>query len=229
MDIQQKTDLEPLLRVPDSLKPRDDLVLPALTLEVVDELRAAGWSRIGILVAFVDTDGNIMMLEHNGSAKNSLGELGPLGETTQYSGPIIEQPKQTLFRGIQEELGIQYPTGLDLSAHQNGGWAINQWPGSSRHPGQIACGISFPIFLTDAVKDYLLSIPHGTEEISNIRFMPPDQIMNTPDGQLRNGVKAWLSQMQQARLLELGQYGYLGAVDFSGLYEASLQDLDLTI
>ena len=172
---------EPALAVPESLLPNRDLVLPKLTPEVLEELRDAGWSRVGLMVAFLDKEDNIMMLEHNIRQKNGHGALGPLGETSQHSGPIIEQPIETLYRGIQEELGIQHPERLELFMRPAGGWVVNQWPRGDDYPDQYACAISFPVFLSDSVKEYLLSIPHGTEEVGNLHFIPVDTVMEMPD------------------------------------------------
>lgn len=215
------------LPVPESLLPGKNSTLPELKASTLEELKNAGWVRVGLMVAFVDSKGKIMMLEHNGNSKNGHGVLGPLGETSQHSGPIIEQPLETLYRGIQEEMGIQYPSNLELWMHQKDGWTINQWPRGVEYPNQYACAISFPIFLPDSVRDYLLSIPHGTEEVRNISFVSPEILMLMDETELRPGVKDWLRQLASANLLDPNEKGDLHPIDFSGIYASALRDIEL--
>lgn len=216
------------LIVPESLKPRGGVLLPELTYDVIKELGHAGWSRVGIMVAFVDSDGQVMMLAHHQRDKNQDGALGPLGETTRESKPIIEQPLQTLFRGIKEELGVKYPGSLNIEMNQDSSWVINQWPRGNNFPGEFSCAISFPVFITDSVKTSLLAIPHATEETKGLNFISPEAIMATDDQHLRPGVKSWLHQLEQAGLLTPEQNGSLRKVDFSSIFEASLKDLVIT-
>lgn len=218
---------EPVLTVPDTLLLQADLPLPNLTYEMLDELKRGGWKTVGLMVAFTDSDGNIMLLEHNARDKNEPGVLGPLGETSQYSGPIIEQPIQTLFRGIQEELAVQRPTELDFWIYQSGGWIVNQWPRGKCYTGEFACAISFPVFVPDEIKNYLLAIPHGSEEVCGLDFYSPEAIFSMPEPDLRPGTKKWLEQLDRAGVLTPQEHGILMPVDFSSIYEASLRDVEL--
>lgn len=224
----ERLESDPSLTVPNALHPTRGRALPELTAEVVEELAQAGWKTVGLMVAFADSEGNIMMLAHNGRDKNEPGALGPLGETSQCSGPIIEQPIETLFRGIQEELGIQRPAELELWMHREDGWIINQWPRGKHYPGEYACAISFPVFMADSVKEYLLSIPHGTEEVGRLVFLPPEEIFAMPDWALRPGTKDWLKQLQSADLLTPGDKAEnITRVSFLQIYGASLKDIEL--
>lgn len=226
MTFEKNVETSASLRIPDALQPDPELSLPALTPETLDSLREAGWSRVGLMVAIVDTDGNVLMLNHNGRDKNCQDDLGPLGETSQQAGPVIEQPLETLFRGIQEELSVQQPAGLEMWMHERGGWVVNPWPRGDGFPGEYACAISFPVFVSDKTRDYLLSIPHGTEEINGIRgFLKPSEILDLDDTSLRPGVKAWLSQLSEAGLLDLSPDSGLSKIDFSNIYAAGLDDI----
>ncbi|HSX27619.1 MAG TPA: hypothetical protein VLG25_02455 [Patescibacteria group bacterium] len=218
---------ETQLIVPDALLPNSKQRLPELNSETLALLGEFGWSRVGLMVAFIDSAGNVMMLGHNGRDKNNHGALGPLGETSQQSGPVIEQPIETLFRGIQEELGIQQPSNLEFWMHSRGGWVINHWPRGNDYANQFACAISFPVFINDAVRGHLSSIPHGTEEISSMSFLSADEILAMDETALRPGVKAWLSQLINADLLNPDQNQKLQKVDFSNIYESSLRDIEL--
>lgn len=215
------------LNIPENLLPSTGKMFPSLDLETLDELKTYGWQRVGILSVFVDSDMNIMMLKHNGRDKNKNGALGILGETSQHSGPVIEQPIETLFRGIDEELGVSRPQDLDLWTHKEKGWVINQWPLGINAPGKFACGIAFPVFLTDTAKNQLLGFKHGTDEIQGIEFMPHHLIREIDDSEIRPGVKDLLEQMDAAGLLMPDIDTPLSPLDFSTLYRASLQDIDL--
>lgn len=221
--------LEPTLPVPETLRPRSGVSLPGLNRETLDELGRLGWARVGLMVAVIDPSGGIMMLEHNRRAKNAADTLGPLGETSQEAGPVIEQPVGTLFRGFREELVVKRPEDLELWIRSEAGWVINQWPRGDAHPGEFACAISFPIFISDSVRAYLESIPRGTEEIKRLYgFMPAESIQAQPDERLRPGVKDWLGQLAAANLLDPGDNEGLVRVDFSSVYEASLRDIELS-
>jgi hypothetical protein len=227
MPIKKEPELQPALTIPDALLPQADRTLPSLSQEVLEKLRGSGWKTVGLMVAFTDSTGNIMMLEHNGRDKNEPGALGPLGETSQCSGPIVEQPAETLYRGIQEELGIQHPVELDFWMYRRAGWVVNEWPRGNAYQGEFACAISFPVFMPDSLKEYLLAIPHGTEEVGRMHFIDKETILAMEESRLRPGTKQWLTQLDQAGLFVPEQYGALEQIDFSQIYEASLRDVEL--
>ena len=111
--------------------------------------------------------------------------------------------------------------------YQRAGWVINQWPRGNGYPGEFACAISFPVFLPDSVKEHLLAIPHGTEEVGKISFLNQDAILAMEESSLRPGTKQWLNQLGQAGLFDPAQHGTLEQIDFSQIYEASLRDVEL--
>lgn len=231
MAAEQNMNNGTVLAVPDALQPSSDQTLPELTDETLQELQSIGWYTVGIVVAFIDPQGEMMLLEHRGRAKNEPGAWGPLSETSQRQvkptkvDPIIEQPRATLFRGITEELGVQDPKSLELQMHARGGWVVNQWP-LGRYSGRehIAAGISFPVFINNAIKKRLESFSHGTEEISNMCFRPPDVI---DDLMQRLGVEGWLAQLMDTDLLTPDSQNDLQPVDFSNVDTASLEDIRL--
>lgn len=193
------------LSIPNLLLPTNDRHLPEVSIATHNQLMQYGWSAIGIMVAFVDSDGSVLTLRHNGRDKNRNGALGPLGETLEFTGPhhrSLESPRAALARGMFEEMNIHHPTRLTFGTFAVGGWAINQWPRGDAYPGQYNCAISFPVFVPDATKVQLLEEFAPSEEVSEIAFIQPDQIMDLQDHCLRPGVKAWLAQMQDAQLLD---------------------------
>ena len=227
MSNERRTDTEPQLVVPGALQPQPGLILPQLTFDTLEELRNNGWSTLGTMVALTDPSGDVMLLEHKGRGKNLSGAWGPLGETSQRSDSDIEQPIETLFRGIQEELGVQYPKELNLSVRPSGGWVINQGPRGNDQRDKYVCAISFPIFIPSSTRAYLESFTHGSEEISDLRFVAPDDIMAMDEESLRPGVKGWLSQLISTGLLVRGTHEPIQLLDFSEVPDASLYDVQL--
>lgn len=175
--------------------------LPTLNPELLSELRAAGWKRVGIMVAILDSVGDILMLSHHARRKNHQDMLGPLGETTQQFGTRIEQPLETLYRGIQEELMVGRPEELMLRMPAHNAWVANNWPRGTAHPGEFSYAISFPVLIDDSIRERVTGNTHSGPEICAGQFMSPECIANTPSAQLRPGVVEWLAQLQSADLL----------------------------
>ena len=226
--IEQQYGPRPTLTIPDSLMPQPGLLLPALSEEILQELSDAGWSRVGIMVAFLDPEGRIFMLEHRGRDKNAMGALGPMGETSQRSGPIIEQPIETLVRGVTEEIGHPRPAELGFYSHTDSSWIVNTWPTGTDYPGQYSCAISFPVFLSDETARLFAEMQPGNTEISGARgFLYPDEILDLDDEYLRPGVKAWVEQLASADLLHTDPNQSLQPIDFSHVYHTSLEDIAL--
>lgn len=191
------------LPVPTELQPSHDKHLPAITAATIQELRRTGWTDIGIMVPIIDTDGRILMQQHNGRAKNRCNALGPLGETIKTPGGIPEQPLQALYRGLVEEQNISHPEDIPFHTIATGGWVINRWPKGLAYPGVINCAIVFPLYLDDYGKHQLLSLSRlPSKEIIDASFMSPSEIDGMPDTALRDGVKPWLHQAAQAGLLD---------------------------
>lgn len=228
MSIDNLTPTEAILGIPERLHPRGESMLPTLDFEVLARLGELGWKRVGLMVAFVDEEGALMIIEHNKTDKNNQGDLGPLGETTKGQEPYIEQPNETLFRGIREELGVVQPQTLDLSMPRGGKWTVNQWPCGRDYPGDFACAISFPVFIGDPAKERLLSRRVGTDETCGIQFMLPSTIFDTDDSVLRPGVKPWLQQMIDTNLLACPAEDQLQALDFTNLFPSALHDIELS-
>ena len=213
--------------VPEVLLPSSESRLPILTLETVTELAASGWSRVGLMTAFIDPQDRILLLRHHGRAKNEAGVFGPLGETSQHAGPDIEQPAETLYRGIIEELGIERPEQLSLKIRRAGGWVINAWPRGNKFPGEVSCAISFPVFMDKGTTELITSLPHGNEEIDGVTMMAPEDILAMEERCLRPGVKNWLAQLSTAGLLERPCPSEQVAIDFSPVFRAAMHDIDL--
>jgi len=216
----------PHLGVPSELLPSAASQLPVLTHDTLGKLQKRGWSRVGLMVALTDEDtGEIAMISHVGRDKNQPNALGPLGETSKRAGPVIEQPVETLFRGIKEELGVKDPQSLGLRMQGRDGWVVNKWPRGVNYPGEFACAISFAAFMPHGVLERLVAAPHGNEEANGLLAMHPEAILAASEDRLRPGVKPWLAQLQRAKLLDPA--GPLVRVDFSNNYQTALLDIDL--
>jgi hypothetical protein len=234
LDLELKRQFHEQLKVPETLLPDSDFsrALPLLDDRLVEELRGSGWSKLGIMVAVIDSDGRILMLRHRVSDKSSEGMLGPLGETTKSTPKedgfplLIEQPLETLYRGLIEETAVEDPTSLELYIHKSGGWEVNQWPRGIQYPDEFNCAISFPVFVTDEVKDRILAIQSRTEEIDGATFVYPHEIMGDNLEAYRPGVQSWLAQLTQSDLINPIGRGGLEAVNFTQV-TLGMQDVDL--
>lgn len=170
----------------DSLAPTD--AFPALSAGELRHLKEEGWFTVGIVAAIFNERGEILALEHEGSAKNADGALGLLAETSKLRFPtgdaanpeiIVEQPLETFQRGLSEELGIIDPFDLHFYFQPGAPWAAYQWPVGVEYPNEFAYAICPIAFLKDG-KDLEPRIVSG-DEIQLVRFMPVTEIMQEPN------------------------------------------------
>lgn len=218
MFAEQGTDTGSLFLIPDALKTTNSEILPQLTPEILNDLHDYGWSTVGLIATLVAPDGSLLLLQHKGRSKNAPGTWGPLSETSQASDTMIEQPVETLFRGIQEELAIRRPGDLSLWVRPQG-WVINKWPRGDQYPGEYGCGISIPIFISEATKQLLELSQPSTAETSGLRFMSRASI-KSGEYPLRAGVENWLTQLEDTGLLERSKTERLQYLDLSSAHTA---------
>ena len=193
------------LKFPGTLQPKYAReMLPELTADDVRLMKASGWARTGIIAAIIDHSGKILMLEHNGSDKSPDGALGPLSETAQLAhtaaGIRVESAAHTLSRAILEELGVKDPKQLGLRARRIGGWALNNWPVGIGYGGQRALAICPVVHIDADAQSELLRTFEGTDEIRDIVFMHPRDILNYPS--TRPGTREWLQGVMASGLLK---------------------------
>jgi hypothetical protein len=169
------------------------------------------------------------VLEHNQSDKVGAGMLGPLGETSKASLPVIEQPIETLHRGIREELGVKDPRKLGLRMLQKDGWFTQIWPRGVQYPGEFACAICPPVYVPPITEEMLLARGLGNEEVCGLKALTPDEIAAKPNEQLRPGVTDWLETLEVTGFMDWPTEGNSRPLDFSRVFTASFVDLDLTL
>lgn len=179
-------------------------MLPELTADDVRQMKVSGWARTGIIAAIIDHSGKILMLEHKGSDKSPDGALGPLSETAQLAhtttGIRVESTAHTLSRAILEELGVKDPQQLGLRARKVGGWILNNWPVGIEYDGQRALAICPVVHIDADAQAELLREFEGTDEIRDIVFMHPQDILNYP--LTRPGTHEWLKNVMDSGLLK---------------------------
>lgn len=197
-----------MLRLPNRLNPAmSQSMLPEINADDVRTIGASGlWSRLGIVVAIIDDRGKYLMLEHRSSDKTYAGQWGPLAETSHYSttksGDIqVEQPAQTLARSIREELGVASPDTLGLMARATGAWILDSWPVGKRYKDQFALAVSPVVHIGGEGREQLEDFT-GTEEISAVDFMDPEEIQDIPT---RRGVGSWLGNIASSGLTRAGE------------------------
>ena len=158
--------------------------LPTISAFRLLGLHKAGIKRYGIMAALINSNGEMLLVEHAESDKRSLGELGPLGETSLMTthrdekGALkcldIEPTANTLLRGIKEELGITVQADA-LSVSRGYEFFDTRWPVGKSYPGHIGA-IRCPItFVKDEVADQILLQPPNSEIIGR-SFMPIDAL-----------------------------------------------------
>lgn len=232
-DAVRKGNRPALHLVPEDLLPETtDESLPTLTTEHLRYLQAAGWSRIGILAAVINSKRQILMLEHAISGKNLEGALGPLAETTRVWNHAkgvwhIEQPLTTLRRSFQEELGVPDPQRLGLRARRVGAWTLSFWP--SGNGGNESFGFAIcPVISVPDESAAQVSGLVNTKEVRGAEFMGLDEIRAT--GNLRPGTQEWLDRLVVSGLLEnpeeFSPISFNQPVFSKGM-DAELSDLDL--
>ncbi len=195
-----------------------EVMLPESTVADVATLKAQGWSRMGILAAVFDPSGCLLMLKHRGSDKTPDGALGPLAETAQLSvsgGRVVavESAAHTLSRGVHEELGIVEPSALKLRAQRIGAWALNDWPIGVSYEGQRALAICPVVHIDDDSPEFLCDTFTGTEEISEITFMHPHDVVSSQ--LVRPGTVEWVHTVMNSGLPSISRGG-LEAVGLPG-------------
>lgn len=182
---------------PNTLRPEyAEAMFPTPGVGDLQELKKAGWVRFGIVAAILNTEGDILLLEHTRSSKNPDGALGPLAETAQLYNANgtweVETITQTLHRAFREELGAQRPEDLDLRARRIGAWAINDWPVSGRHEDRTAFAICPVVQVSDETAARLEGFCR-TAEIKVARFVDPEEIPHLSN--LRPGTIPWLQSI----------------------------------
>jgi hypothetical protein len=185
------------LSFPDTLRPLSSSVeFPQITGDNLQQLNEQGWFRIGVATAILDVDGNVLILKHAESDKNTAGVHGPLCETMKaIPGSGAESVKTTLSRCIQEELGID-PARLSLSTPTGiAPYFITQWPAGNKeeYTDKFVFGIC-PITFADSESVRLITSSfRPNNEVSSIEFLPLEEV---PSRELRVGVSDWLSSLK---------------------------------
>jgi hypothetical protein len=118
--------IRPQLAIPENLQPNGQ-DFPTLTPEILAGLKEFGWSRVGVVAAIVNLDGNILILENPPNDKIPSLQYGALSETSQRYGSHIEQPLETVARCMQEELKVD-PGKITAYVPATNPYIVNQWP-----------------------------------------------------------------------------------------------------
>ncbi len=203
-----------------------DIQLPIVPTNIKETAVRLGWAGVGIMVALVTEEQNIMMLIGRETPKYRAGTLGPLGETSkQVEGkdgipPLVEQPLSTLYRGLSEELGVTEPEQLGIKMKRQNAWRMNQWPRGDDYPNQWNCAISFAIHIPKNTEALFESIDPHNDEVAGIQTLAVDEIMDSEPSLFRAGVQDWLWQLSSEGLITPSAED-LQVIDFSSVIMGS--------
>lgn len=177
-------------------------MFPKFNADDLRVIKAAGWTRVGILAAILDGEQRFLILRHKHSDKTPQGALGPLAETAQLSRGVrneiqVESTAHTLSRAVYEELGVSRPSTLRLTAKYIGGWVLNSWPVGTGYAGQKALAICPVTHIGNEEKERLLDTFQEMEEIAGIDFMRAHDIAHEL---VRPGTREWLGDVLSSGL-----------------------------
>lgn len=178
-------------------------MLPALDAADLSVIKASGWERVGIVAALVDPEFRVLTLQHRPSGKSPAGALGPLAETGHVAklgeDIVVETAGANLSRAIHEELGVDQPSRLRLTARWLGAWTLNSWPVGIGYQAQHALAICPVAHLDEAAKEMLMDTFTGTEEIEAISFQSVDGLLAAEN--VRPGTHTWLGDIMSSGLM----------------------------
>ncbi|MCL2173999.1 NUDIX domain-containing protein [Candidatus Saccharibacteria bacterium] len=189
------------LEIPDRLRPEAHPgKFPDLTFDDLQSLKSLGWSRVGAAAIFVDPNKNVLVLEHRPDGDKILEcQWGVMTETCQEGDHYIENPLETLVRGIKEELRID-PYTIKACVDKNSPWFVHQFPVGGKHENEFVFGICSVIFVDENDAELLTQTDYTNHlEIVSSCFRPLVEIYNLP---LRAGIEGCLNQIENSGLLD---------------------------
>lgn len=163
-----------------------------------------GFSRVGVLPLILDSNGNILLLQHRRSDKTEAGMWGTLGETSKVrhegTGWVMEPPAITVLRGIKEELKVT-PLLENLRQPDRVHSFHMSWPVGVNYTDASAYAICPVIVVSDQLRAAISAAP-STVEIAEHRFLPPDEIKNLSF--MRPGMLTWLMEADKIMAANYG-------------------------
>ena len=161
-------------------------------------LHEEGWNRVGVLGLVLDSEGNALFLQHAASDKNPQGAWGTLGETSltlkNNEEWVIENPLQTLIRGMQEELGVPVSVN-DIRMPERSPFFHMGWPVGTSDLNESAFAICPVVVISNELKTAILA-SGPTEEIDYKIFAPLDTLAKAEP--MRHGTDIWIKRAVQS-------------------------------
>lgn len=192
-------------------------MFPHATVDDLRQLQEMGWSRLGVATAVVNERGELLMLEHAESYKHREGAVGPVMETTRVRAGEVESTEQTMYRALQEELGVESPEELSLRARILYGWTLHRWPVGFKVMAEHVLGINPVVVIPDDKADKIGRFIN-TDEIRRAEFMPVERVMIHE--RLRPGVLEWLGGLTSRGLLDR-RHGTYHPVNFDTVQDTT--------
>jgi hypothetical protein len=183
-------------------KQPDTVALPNYTEAHLLELYEAGMHRYGVMAAFFNTGGQILMLEHEESPKTKAGMWGPLGETSHVKRDArgnwhVEPLLLTMLRGLKEEIHVSLePEDMWLPSDEPS--ILTTWPlgmiDGRMVPGGKTIAQTPIVHVSDEVAEMLVA-GSSSDEVRQAAWLRPEDVQRL--ALLRPGVQSWIGRVVQ--------------------------------
>ncbi len=172
----------------------------------VRRIKDAGYQRIGVGVAILNQNGEILISLLKDNYKTPGDLFGITSETVQGTllpeGVQLEPTQRTIARCLEEELSDIDLNQTDLTTRLVKAYSLSEWPiGVDPSLGKLF-GINVALLAGHSTNKFIGI--HDTAEVYESHFMTLDQIYRLGnDNLLRPGTMGCLESLGQAGLLEV--------------------------
>lgn len=201
--------------------------LDSFTLE---RARQAGYEKIGVGIALLNSAGEILVIDHKGSSKLVDHTLGITSETVTFD---IENPGRaepiirTIGRCLLDEVSLN-PVTTHVTTKLDGAYTLTDWPVGNRSLGQKLLGINVALLLDGPAAERVAHL-EPNQETYGAYFVDREQLTRQGwSGNLRPGTQDCLHSLGEAGLLEVLEISEARLVFPDDDYSAAGEDIRLS-
>ncbi len=174
---------------------------PILAHGLLEALGGLGITRVGVAIAILNNEGEVLVEGHRGNHKVLPGTLCLPTETSKVSREgDIEDVARTMARGIAEELDYDPQPG-DFTTRSAKPYTTTEWPVGNRGVEGAVLGINYAMLARESIADVLVG-PKRNDEIGAAYFIPIENLLRSQV--LRPGTEACITSLRDASLLDPG-------------------------